>query len=110
MRSNETTRKRWSEEDRSRLRSLHEEQPAEAKAKDFKEKLARRFDPDRTIESVDEECRRLALNPKRLPRSVNCVSEQCKTPGGLLLNKENRVGDLCRKCYSKQWFVNNMRN
>jgi hypothetical protein len=99
MRAESTNGKiRWTDEEISKLRELHDKALSEPKSHIFSEKLASHFKP-RSVASVVEECRRLGLKPKRNPRSEICTYE-C----GIVLTPDNRIGDVCCKCYNRKWY------
>ena len=96
---------RWSKDEKEKLTKLHSEALPEAKSHAFFEKLTSNF-KNRSIASVVEECRRLGLKAKRNAKADNC--KFC--PADLNDPESDRIGDVCRKCYNKNWYQNNTKN
>lgn len=91
------SKKRWSAEEKKLLIKVHGELEARDKSHQFFDDIKTKF-PSRTIASIEEECRRLSLKPKRNPRSENC--EHC----GEKIESE-RIGNYHKKCYHKKYYI-----
>lgn len=92
-------KQRWTKEEIERLKELHSAANCENRSHLFFEKLTENF-KNRTIASVVEECRRLGLKPKKMPKSDKCTYEDCI----IELTATNRIGNLCRRCYNRRWY------
>ena len=94
-----SSKQRWTEADKTRLRDIHEKTGPESRSSKFFEKVTESFG-NRSYASVVEECRRLGLKAKRNPRTDLC--EHCETD--LRVPEADRIGNACRKCYNKNWY------
>lgn len=104
---NTIAKQRWTSKDKELLIRLRDEAKDEGKSQTFFEKLTAAFNESsgtiRTVPSIADECRRLSLPVKRNPKTENCTEDICK----IVLTKDNRVGNTCRRCYNRLWFRKN---
>ncbi len=95
-------KKKWSRSDIEKLRDAHSKMGPEKKSSVFFEKLAVVIAGERSVAAIAEECRRLGLRPKRIEKT--CYCESCLQA---LSEEIKRVGNMCYKCYARDWGLAN---
>jgi hypothetical protein len=95
-------KKKWTQADIEKLKTAYSKMGQEKKSSVFFDKLAKMMASERSVAAIAEECRRLGLRPKRIEKTGYC--ESCLTG---LTEDIKRVGNMCYKCYAKEWAMVN---